>query len=190
MADDVKHLDSQSLKALAHPLRMRLLGLLRVEGPATASQLAARIGESSGATSYHLRQLARHGFVEDDPERGNARDRWWKASHRITSWRSTDFLDEPEAADADAVLQWEALRVQVRRLEQWVGDRDAYSREWLEASDNSDYTVRLRPERARALRDELAATAQRYFDQPDPEDDPDTERVVVLLHVFPERRLP
>src|SRR3712207_2472805 len=114
--DDVKRLDARSLQALAHPLRMRLLGLLRVEGPATATQLAARVGESSGATSYHLRQLARHGFVEDEPARGNARERWWKASHRMTSWTTADFLDEPDAADAETLLTWEAIRAQIRRL--------------------------------------------------------------------------
>ena len=64
-------LDARSLRGLAHPLRMRLLTALRRGGPATASQLAEKLGESSGATSYHLRQLAAHGFVEDAPEQ------WW-----------------------------------------------------------------------------------------------------------------
>src|SRR4051812_14770407 len=56
--------DVRALRALAHPLRNRLLGLLRLDGPATASRLARVVGESSGATSYHLRQLAAYGFVE------------------------------------------------------------------------------------------------------------------------------
>ena len=189
MEPDVKRLDATSLKALAHPLRMRLLGLLRIEGPATATQLAARVGESSGATSYHLRQLERHGFVEDDPARGNARDRWWKASHRMTSWRSADFLDQPDTADADTILQHEALRGQVRRIEQWLTDRESYGRDAISAATSSDYTVRLTTERMRALAEELEAVAQRYFDDPD-DDDPDAVPAVVLLHVFPERRLP
>src|SRR5688500_20312710 len=57
--------DVRALRALAHPLRNRLLGQLRLHGPATASQLGRTVGESSGATSYHLRQLAAYGFVED-----------------------------------------------------------------------------------------------------------------------------
>ena len=69
------------LKALSHPVRLRMLGLLRAEGPATATALAARLGLNSGATSYHLRQLAAHGFVEDDASRGNGRDPWWRAAH-------------------------------------------------------------------------------------------------------------
>lgn len=63
----VRQLDARSLRGLAHPLRMQLLDALRFGGPATASQLAEKLGESSGATSYHLRQLAAHGFVEDAP---------------------------------------------------------------------------------------------------------------------------
>ena len=73
-----------ALRALSHPVRLRMLALLRTEGPATATTLAARLGLNTGATSYHLRQLAEHGFVVDDPERGDGRDRWWQAAHRAT----------------------------------------------------------------------------------------------------------
>ena len=62
----------------------------RFGGPATASQLAEKLGESSGATSYHLRQLAAHGFIEDAPEHGKGRERWWKAVH--TGLRFDDAL--------------------------------------------------------------------------------------------------
>src|SRR6478736_7487779 len=67
------------LRGLAHPLRLQLLQVLRAEGPATASQLARRLGESSGATSYHLRALHRAGLVEEVEQR-NARERWWRRS--------------------------------------------------------------------------------------------------------------
>jgi DNA-binding transcriptional ArsR family regulator len=63
--------------AMAHPLRLEILGLL-VEGPATASMLARRLGESSGSTSYHLRVLARAGAIVEDPELGTRRERWWR----------------------------------------------------------------------------------------------------------------
>ena len=73
--------DIAGLRALSHPVRLRMLGLLRTEGPATATTLAQRLGLNTGATSYHLRQLAQHGFIEEDTERGNGRDRWWRAAH-------------------------------------------------------------------------------------------------------------
>src|SRR6478609_11448403 len=66
------------LKALAHPLRVQILDLLSTHGALTASRLADLVGESSGSTSYHLRQLARHGFVREVRDRGTARERWWE----------------------------------------------------------------------------------------------------------------
>lgn len=73
--------DPGSLKALAHPLRLKILRQLGVSGPATSTTLAAALGENTGTLSYHLRQLERGGFVEDDPEQARAggRERWWRA---------------------------------------------------------------------------------------------------------------
>ena len=72
------------MRALSHPLRLELLDRLRTEGPSTASLLAQRVGESSGATSYHLRQLARYGFIEELPRQGG-RERWWRYRERPVS---------------------------------------------------------------------------------------------------------
>jgi DNA-binding transcriptional ArsR family regulator len=77
-------LDVTAVRALAHPLRLRMLDLLRFDGPATATMLARRLGESSGSTSYHLRQLARHGFIEEVVRRGG-RERWWSYQERRVS---------------------------------------------------------------------------------------------------------
>ena len=84
---DVVHADAAIMQSLSHPLRMRLLGLLRVEGPSTATKLASQVGESSGLTSYHLRQLASVGLVTDaepgdlaDVQQTGGRERWWKAA--------------------------------------------------------------------------------------------------------------
>src|SRR5512146_1540730 len=80
----VRTMSAEHLRALAHPLRLQLLQVLHAEGPATASQLGRRLGESSGATSYHLRALHRAGMVEE-AERRNGRERWWqRTSERIT----------------------------------------------------------------------------------------------------------
>ena len=93
--------DASGLKALGHPVRLRMLGLLRIEGPATATTLATRLGLNTGATSYHLRQLAQHGFIVEDAERGNARDRWWRAAHQSThTGAATAGSEEAEAHEA------------------------------------------------------------------------------------------
>jgi DNA-binding transcriptional ArsR family regulator len=81
------------LRGLAHPLRLQLLHVLRAEGPATATQLARRLGESSGSTSYHLRALHRAGFVEET-ERRNGRERWWQ--------RTTELIAIPNSIPPDA----------------------------------------------------------------------------------------
>ena len=94
--------DASALKGLAHPLRMAILESLETRGRATASMLAADLGESSGATSYHLRQLFRHGFVEEVPDHGNARERWWRP---VTGGWSLP----PEARDIGMVFQDYAL---------------------------------------------------------------------------------
>ena len=65
-AGDVKRLtDPRALRAMAHPIRLELVGLLRTHGPLTATKAAALLGESSGSTSFHLRQLAKYGLVEE-----------------------------------------------------------------------------------------------------------------------------
>src|SRR3954454_12016717 len=103
--DDTVVLDPPRLRALAHPLRVRLLGLLRLHGPSTATRLAARVGDSSGSTSYHLRQLAAAGLVAEDPAHagGGGRERWWRAVHSSTR------LDTFFTGD-DAVVTVEYLR--------------------------------------------------------------------------------
>ena len=74
--------DLETLKALAHPRRQRILQHLGLHGPATSAMLARELGLNTGATSYHLRELAKHGFVEDVPELAQGRERWWRAPVR------------------------------------------------------------------------------------------------------------
>ena len=113
--------DIAGLRALSHPVRLRMLGLLRSEGPATATTLAQRLDLNTGATSYHLRQLAQHGFIAEDTERGNARDRWWRAAHDSTR---TDFRAQGES-DEDVEAYLSDRRAGVRRPPPCRRRRDA-----------------------------------------------------------------
>ncbi len=183
-AGDAKRLDTGSLKALAHPLRMRLLGMLRKDGPATASGLGRRLGESSGATSYHLRQLARHGFVEEDASRGDGRDRWWRSAHRTSSWDATQFDDDPGAREALDVFGRLRLASQSALIETWLTTRRDWPVAWREAAGEDDYLLHLDADRLAALTAELRATVERYATE-DP--GPHAERVAVLLYALPER---
>lgn len=179
-------LDPRSLRGLAHPLRMRLLRSLRHHGPSTASRLAERLGESSGATSYHLRQLAAHGFVEDDPSLGKGRERWWRAAQQGISWdASLDRTDDPEVRGAADLLLHEVATNHTQELSAWIATRHEWP-EWAGATDMSDFTLRLPPAAARELGQRLHALIEEYRDSPAAEA-PDAGRVRLHLHAFPQR---
>lgn len=178
--------DAMALRALAHPQRMRMLGLLRLDGPATATSLAQRLGLNSGATSYHLRQLARHGFIEEDQSRGNARDRWWRASHESTSAPSHG-VDE-DAVDAAAAFSQAALHWQVGQMQQAVERQARLPSEWRDASTASDFTIPMTAAQAKVLSDKLTALLwEAKQDAPALGSDYDggVEPVTIVLHVFP-----
>ena len=88
-------LDTRAMKILAHPLRSRLLGALRLGGPASASTLAQALGTNSGATSYHLRRLAETGLVVDQPG-GRGRERLWRAASEGHSWSPSAAAGDPD----------------------------------------------------------------------------------------------
>lgn len=186
---DVVRLDSEKLHALAHPLRSRILAALRLYGPATASTLATRLNSNSGKTSYHLRKLAEAGLVNEETDRGDARDRWWSSAHTGTSWRSTDFRDDPDDRAADTWLVNKNAQLHARWITDWVSSLDEWSDEWISAADQSDYMIRLTPERLGKLTAELHETIQRYQASEESDDNQDAERVTVLLHAFPSPEL-
>ncbi|MEU8761228.1 winged helix-turn-helix domain-containing protein [Streptomyces sp. NPDC048659] len=181
-----KVLDPRSLRGLAHPLRIQLLRALRHHGPATASQLAERLGESSGATSYHLRQLAAHGFVEDDPERGKGRERWWKAAVQGTTFDEALYENtDPEVQGAVEIYLHEIATIHTQELSTYLGTRHEWADVWLGASDMSDFTLHLSPDRLRELDGRLHALINEYRDTEDREA-PDSQRVRMHLHAFPQ----
>jgi DNA-binding transcriptional ArsR family regulator len=170
----------EGLKALSHPGRLRMLGLLRAEGPATATTLAARLGLNSGATSYHLRQLEKHGFVVEDQERGNGRDRWWRAAHTTT--RTDLAATSPEEHDTyDAYLQAVAMLHHERMLRS-LEERQLLPEPWRGIGDMSDWTLQLTSQRAEALAEAVHALIDEYAE--DDPDDPETAPVVLNFNAF------
>ncbi|MBF8185902.1 winged helix-turn-helix transcriptional regulator [Nonomuraea sp. K274] len=95
--------DPKAMRALAHPARLSILNRLGVEGSATATEVAESAGITPSAASYHLRMLAKYGFVEDAPPRGDGRERLWKAVDRPLSVgvRSDD---SPDVRDAKVLV--------------------------------------------------------------------------------------
>lgn len=156
--------NSAGLRALSHPVRLRMLGLLRTEGAATATSLARRLGLNTGATSYHLRQLAEHGFIEEETGRGNARDRWWRAVHESTRMSSDGVDQEAEAGYLQAVaLMYGEL------LARAAAERPFLPSAWDEAVTLSDWPLRLNPTAARRLLETLIEVIENTPEDPDAE---------------------
>lgn len=159
---DVRKLDSRSLQGLAHPLRVRLFEQLTYYGPATATQLAERLGESSGSTSYHLRQLAKFGFVEEDAERGNQRDRWWRRVPGAIQWSELEFRDDPVGRAAAELLDDQFEELTQRRRQGYWDAVDRWPPEWVASVMAHTMHIVLSAEEAGRMGRDLQAVFDRY----------------------------
>lgn len=178
--------DASSLKALAHPLRVRMYDLLADGGPATASQLAEQVGESSGTTSYHLRFLARHGFIEEDHERGGRRERWWRARPGGFTLQAQEFLDDPDAAGDLELVGRELWRSYSRQLDRWFRSATSWGQSWISSSVSTTSRMVATPDELRALREELMAVVDRHAQQLEERTPPPgAARVMAQIHLFP-----
>jgi DNA-binding transcriptional ArsR family regulator len=173
--------DPRTLRALAHPIRAGLLGLLRAEGPSTATRLGQRVGESSGTTSYHLRQLAAYGLVEEVAGEGTARERWWRARHRSTHWRTEDLVERQGGREVLEELTHRSLAIQRRLLAAHAEQREDLEPEWRDATSLNDWGLRLSPAAARALLDELNGVVERWRAE---REEPGQPLVQVLVDLF------
>ena len=175
----------QQLRALTHPARLRMLGILRTEGSTTATALAQRLGLNTGATSYHLRQLAQHGFIVDDEARGNGRERWWQAAHASTR---TDWEEDPQPDDKealDAYLQTVVV-IYSQMLQQAIEERSTLADDWRNATTFSDWRFRLSPAQAKRLIETVDALVEEFEDAEElPADDPDGVPYTVMFAGFP-----
>ncbi|MCU1673258.1 MAG: Transcriptional regulator, ArsR family, partial [Frankiales bacterium] len=162
------------------------LGVLRADGPSTATALAARLGESSGTTSYHLRQLAAADFVVEDTERGNGRERWWRASQQSTRLEVTELDDEPATLQAVDVYLGTVARHHGSRIEQWVREGRSWPDRWWAAGGMSDFQLSLTAAELERLNDEVEQLVEGYRRAPRKGD----ERVVFQMQGFPVRELP
>jgi DNA-binding transcriptional ArsR family regulator len=172
-------LDVTAVRALAHPLRLRLLDLLRFDGPATATLLASRVGESSGSTSYHLRQLARHGFIEEVAKRGG-RERWWRYRERRGG------VDNADSSNVRALLG-ELLSREAYALDRYLSVT-ARDPAWDEAAFFQTRALRLTAGELEELSGVLHATFARFRSAACDDVPPEALPVRVLAFGFPQPR--
>lgn len=177
-----------AMKALGHPIRARLLNELAAHGSSTATALGQQIGESSGSTSYHLRQLAVHGLVEEVPGLGSARERYWRRVPGPVQFGSSDAPDGPADRTATAIAALSFQDASHDLIRGVIATLPEMPAGWRDATDFSNAWLRLTPAEATELSERLyrVVTGYRRADATDG-DAPDAEqrRVYVSLNVVP-----
>ncbi|MBT2228579.1 helix-turn-helix transcriptional regulator [Nonomuraea sp. NEAU-A123] len=187
-------LDANALKSFAHPLRLRIYELLDEHGPSTATRLAGLLDQNTGATSYHLRELARHGMIETVPELGKGKEKYWRIVPGGFSYGdpSADASADPEVAGAFAFLLDDLIRQRGAELARWREEEATTPEEWVQASGFGRRSMRLTVAETRQMRDEVFEVLEKYravadrreIDSPGAPD-PATGRVVVHFDVLP-----
>ena len=176
--------DPRALRAMAHPIRLSLIGVLRREGPLTATQAGQLIGESSASCSFHLRQLAKYGLVEEAGG-GKGRERPWRATTLFTSW--PDVAEGPEAAAASSLLGSVLAERYFEALMRWLEAKPDQPEDWQHAAHFGDSMLYVTPEELIGLAAETQAMMDRFLDRVEhPELRPPGARQVTYLHLaFP-----
>jgi len=156
-------MSSEAIKAFAHPLRTTMYQYLTARGSATASQLARHLGESTGQTSYHLRQLERHGLIEDDPDKADVggRERWWRTVSFSLDPRA---FEDPAARTAAAVALRAVVAERARTLQAWF-DSGETAGTWVDVSLHRETTVELTRAELAEVSDAINEAAEPLLDR-------------------------
>jgi predicted ArsR family transcriptional regulator len=177
--------DPRALRAYAHPVRMRLIGLLRTEGPLTATRAAELLGESSGTCSFHLRQLAKYGLVEE-AEGGTGREKPWRATTTSTAWDTTGD-STPEMAAATSLLSTVVAEQYFEQLVRWLEARAGEPAEWQRAAMLGDRLLYVTPAELEELSGRMREMLDEYVERDlRPELRPAGARLISWLNIaFP-----
>lgn len=181
-----RDLDLVTLKALAHPLRVQIIDTLSIYGCFTASGLAERLGESSGATSYHLRQLEKHGLVREVEGRGTSRERWWERTPGAVNIGSPDATSTPAGRSASTTIFRQMQYNEDKLLSEFI-DRaaDELPMDWQDASAISTMNTRLTAAQLREYAVAVMALADKYITPFKNQNVPGARPVHVVFNAFP-----
>ncbi|QKJ19346.1 ArsR/SmtB family transcription factor [Microbacterium hominis] len=179
-------LDTGALRALAHPLRVRIYDILSQYGPQTASSLAERLGESSGSTSYHLRALAKHDLIREQADRGTGRERWWERPEGGVTFANPEAMATPAGRAATQIVMKEFLQNRNEQLLDFVSRGvSAESEMWQEGTLISTATTRLTPEQSKELGMKIMALIDEAVDNYRNQTGEDVRPVTIRADLFP-----
>jgi predicted ArsR family transcriptional regulator len=147
------------MRALAHPLRLALLTMLSREGPLTATEAADLLDESPANCSFHLRTLAKYGFVEEVPDVGGRARPWRRVA---LSQSFSEVQDDPAASMAASMLAGLANQSTIRRLQEYLDSNEEFPREWREAAFTDDVLVYVTSEELAEVGEQILEILMRY----------------------------
>lgn len=180
-ADCTQLSDPRALRAYAHPTRMELVGLLRREGPLTATRAAELTGESVASCSYHLRMLAKYDLVEV-AEGGRGREKPWRATAQFTGW--PEYSDDPEVAEASAALNIALAENYFAKMTHALEQRASLPRAWQQAEQYGDVSLYLTADELTEISEQLTELLSPYTARlQDPGSRPADARLVSFLRV-------
>ena len=171
----VRITDPKALRALAHPLRFDLIELLGALGPMTAAECARRLETSQATCSFHLRLLAKYGFVEEAPRGADNRERPWGLTELEQSWSS-------ESGPAVDQLERVFIHREAERMLGWIERSAEEPKSWASAAFLGGATLPLTAAELTSVRDQLRAVLQPYVHRlGDPGDWPADARLTRVL---------
>lgn len=159
-APPVEVTDLQVMQALAHPRRQLILRHLGTHGPATSTTLAAALGLNTGATSYHLRELAKHGLVEEVAGPARGRERWWQAPVRDLRVPPRSRQSNEMRTVVDEMVRRE-IADDYEQLLRFQEQRDAMP-EWSDLLLHARGSIRVTPDELMELFEAVIALVKRY----------------------------
>jgi len=178
--------DSRVLAAMAHPLRRRLMDVLKVHGPATASSIAGRTGQTVANVSHHLRVLHSSGLVEEAPELArDRRERWWRLVSTGLRWSSSDFADDPSAAAVAEAAESLNLDHHANLVRAWLTAADEDRARWADTAFSTDKWLHLTPAELSELSQEVIALAKRWANRDIPADGQQRDPVFLFTYGVP-----
>lgn len=172
--------DPRVLRAMAHPLRLKLLNALVVHGPATATELADRVGDTPANCSWHLRQLAKFEFIEEAADLpASGRSRPWRWITRGTNWGRPD--DSPEMVSVGRELTHALLGFELAERQAWEDKRADEPPEWIGAAFAVQSISWLTAEELEAVGAKVREVLFEFNDRLDPARRPEGSRPVRFI---------
>jgi hypothetical protein len=154
--------DPKTLRALTHPVRLSLLEALALEGPLTATAAGELIGESPTTCSFHFRQLAKYGFVEE-ADTGPGRLRPWKIVN--LGMRFSDVTEDAETSVAAKSLERMVFDRALGRLAGFINTKASFPKAWQEAAQNIEMILWVTPTELEEVTKEVIGIFNRFLDR-------------------------